>query len=313
MSESTPPRRAAPRRVLVTGAAGGIGHETVRDLVAHGSAVTALDVAGTLPPEADRHVRGDAGDPSVVGSALADVDAVVHLAAIPHPTLGTPEHVYRTNVTATFTVLAAAGEAGVRRAVIASSINASGIPFNPHDIAPAYYPIDEDLPTDIADAYSLSKNADERTAAMAHRTWGIDVVAFRFPLTKDASTLHEVAAMTARDPVRSVREAWSYLDVRDAARAIRLGLVVDLAGAHVVGLAAEDTLLETDTEVLLDRWAPAVPRRRPMPGRSTAVDTARARELLGFVPRWSIHRDGPLPADAAAASATPATRSGVQA
>jgi nucleoside-diphosphate-sugar epimerase len=304
-----------PRRVLVTGAAGGIGHETVRDLVAHGSAVTALDIAGTLPPEADRHVHGDAGDPTVVGAALADVDAVVHLAAIPHPSLGTPEHVYRTNVTATFTVLATAGEAGVRRAVIASSINASGIPFNPHDIAPAYYPIDEDLPVDIADAYSLSKNADERTAAMAHRTWGIDVVALRFPLTKDEPTLREVAAVTARDPAHTVREGWSYLDVRDAARAIRLALVVELAGAHVVGLGAEDTLLDADTEVLLGRWAPGVPHRRPMPGRTAAVDVTRARELLGFTPRWSIHRDGPAdgPADAADADAAGRTRSAAQA
>lgn len=282
-----------PSRVLVTGAAGGIGSVTTRHLVGLGIAVTALDRGGTLPPEADRHVHGDATDPAVVAAALADVDAVVHLAAIPHPSLGPAWQVFRTNVSATFAVLSEAGTRGVRRAVIASSINATGVPFNPHRVMPAYFPIDEDLPQDLADPYSLSKSVDETTATMAHRTWGIDVVALRFPLVKDHDTLVAAAARAADDPAGTVREGWSYLDVRDAARAIHAGLVAPLQGAHVVGLSAADTLLDEPTEPALDRWAPGVPRIAALPGRSAAIDTARAATLLGFRPEHGV-RDDPV-------------------
>ncbi|WFR67753.1 NAD(P)-dependent oxidoreductase [Curtobacterium flaccumfaciens] len=277
-----------PRRVLVTGASGGIGSVTTAHLVAAGIAVTALDRHGTLPPEADRQVRADATDQTAIGAALEDVDAVVHLAAIPHPTLGTPLEVFRTNVTATFAVLSEAGARGVRRAVIASSVNASGVPFNPHGVMPAYYPIDEDLPVDLGDPYSLSKSVDETTARMAHRTWGIDVVALRFPLVKDHDTLVRAAERTAEDPAATVREGWSYLDVRDAARAVHAALVAPLAGAHVVGLAASDTLLPGPTDELLARWAPGVPVRSPLPGRSSAIDTRRAERLLGFRPEHTL-------------------------
>lgn len=286
-----------PRRVLVTGASGGIGAVTTAHLVSHGIAVTALDRDGDLPAAADRHVHGDATDPAVVGAALEDADAVVHLAAIPHPTLGTPWEVFSTNVSATFAVLSEAGARGIRRAVVASSVNASGVPFNPHRVMPAYYPIDEDLPVDLGDAYSLSKTVDETSARAAHRMWGIDVVAFRFPLVKDHDTLVAAAGQAALDPGATVREGWAYLDVRDAARAVHAALVARVEGAHVVGLAASDTLLPGPTEELLARWAPGVPIRSPLPGRSAAVDTARAERLLGFRPEHTLGQDVPPSAE----------------
>ena len=106
---------------------------------------------------------------------------VVHLAALAHPTAGTPYDVYTTNVVSTFNVLAQAGALGIDRAVVASSINAFGVPFNPHDVRPAYFPLDEKIPADVADWYSLSKQNDENTARMAWRRWGIDVVVVPVP------------------------------------------------------------------------------------------------------------------------------------
>jgi nucleoside-diphosphate-sugar epimerase len=279
-----------PRRVLVTGASGNIGAAVTAELAGRGIRVTGLAIDGTAPAGADRFLVADATDVRVIRDALDGVDAVVHLAAIPHPSIDTPYAVFSTNVVSTFAVLSQAGELGIRRAVIASSINASGIPFNPHRPLPAYYPIDEDLPADLADAYSLSKNVDETAARMAHRTWGIDVVAFRFPLVKDRASLIAAAGHTAADPSRTVREGWSYLDVRDGARAVRLALEAPVRGVEVLMISADDTLLDDDTEPLLARYAPGVPIRSPLPGRSSAVDDSRARALLGFVPEHSIHR-----------------------
>jgi len=271
-----------PAHVLVTGAGGSIGGDVVGLLRAHGVRVTGLSDRWRRPSPADAVHTGDATDEAVVGEALEGVDAVVHMAAIPGAELAPSYRGYRTNTDATFNVLAQAGERGVRRAVIASSINAFGVPANQHELLPAYYPIDEEIPRQLDDWYSLSKVSDELTAEMAASRWGMTVVALRFPLTTIPSRVRELATVEKH---RQIREGWSYLDRRDAARAVLHSLVAPLAGAYVIGLSAADTFREEPTETLLDRYASGVPRRRAFEGREALVDTTRARALLGFTPR----------------------------
>lgn len=277
-------------RVLVTGAAGRIGSVVVEHLLARGYAVTALvlqEPDGPLP--ADRVVVGDVRDPDVVADAMLGADAVVHLAALPNPHAGTAFEVYTSNTTGTWAVLTTAAEQGVGRVVLASSINAYGVQMNPHDVLPAYYPIDEDVPHDVGDPYSLSKQADEAAAACAWRAWGTTTICLRFPFTATHERIVEAARGAAADPASKVRAGWSYLDVRDAARAVRAALEAPVEGAHVLQLAASDTLLSTPSAELLARYAPGVPLRREVAGNRSLVDTTRAETLLGFRPRWSVH------------------------
>ena len=278
-------------RVLVTGAGGIIGQQTTDALLRAGIAVTALSLEFQHPSRADRVIVGDAASTDTIESALAEVDAVVHLAARPSPTAGTPYEVFRDNVSSTFNVLSQAGAHGIRRAVIASSINAFGIPMNPVDLMPAYWPLDEESPANIGDPYSLSKHTDEATARMASNAWGLDIAALRFPLVKDFATLRASRAALEEDPSAMVREGWAYLDIRDAARAVLAGLTAHFTGAHVISLSAEDTLLGRPTSELVGEYAPSVPRREIIAGHRSLIDTSRAESLLGFRPRYSIHRD----------------------
>lgn len=278
---------ASRGRVVVTGAAGLIGSAVCARLIASGAHVTALDLEEPRVG-AERSAAVDATDHDALARELEGADALIHLAAIPHPSLGTPFEVYRNNTVATFAALAAAGESGVPRIVVASSINASGVPFNRPRRMPAYFPMDEELPEEIDDAYSLSKRTGELAATMAARRWGVGVVSLRFPLVKTAETLREVAVQDAADPDSRVREGWSYLEVGDAADAVAASLDAPISGAVVLGLAAEDTLLDRPTEEALDEFAHGVPRHRPMPGFASGVDASRARELIGFVPRFSL-------------------------
>jgi nucleoside-diphosphate-sugar epimerase len=282
-------------RVLVTGADGSIGRAAVAGLREAGYDVTGLSLRYDHASTADRALVGDARSPADVAAALDGVDAVLHLAAIPHPSLGTPEEVFGNNVTATFAVLSQAGQHGIGRVVIASSINAFGVPMNVHPVVPAYYPLDEEVPADITDAYSLSKSVDEQSARMAWRRWGTTVVALRFPLVKSRDQLERFQAAAEQDPASMAREGWAYLDLRDGVRAIVAALEAPVSGAHVVGLAADDILIDRKTADLLREYAPEVPVRRTVSGRDGLVDTSRARELLGFAPRYSIH-DQTVPA-----------------
>ncbi|WP_368498293.1 NAD-dependent epimerase/dehydratase family protein [Herbiconiux sp. A18JL235] len=286
-------------RVLVTGADGIIGRAVSERLLAQGYQVTALSLSYSGAHPADRVLEGDATSVDDVARALDGADALAHFAAIPHPSLGTPYDVFRVNTDSTFNVLSQAGERGMGRAVIASSINAIGYPNNPHNVLPPSFPLDESTVPDIADAYSLSKLVDERTAALAHRRWGVDVIALRFPLVKWPHVLDEVRAEISGDPGRMVREGWSYLTMADAARAVQCALESDARGAQVIALSARDTLLDTPTDELLRRWAPQVPVTRPLVGRQSLVDTSRARALLGFEAAESIHDGSATPSPAA--------------
>jgi nucleoside-diphosphate-sugar epimerase len=278
----------AGRRILVTGAAGRIGSVVAAELTTQGALVTALTDVADEALAADRVIIGDTRSEDDVAAALADVELVVHLAALPHRDAGTPYEVYTTNVVSTFNVLAQAGARGIRRAVIASSINAYGVPLNPHDVLPAYFPLDESIPSDVGDWYSLSKQNDENTASMASRHWGIDVVSFRFPLVGNSETLRQESDRFRAEPANGVRVGWAYLDTRDAALAVSLGLTAPLSGPQTFFVAADTTSAPYATEDLLTAFAPGVPRSRRFVGREVPIDLTAVRTVLGFRARHEL-------------------------
>ena len=113
--------------ILVTGASGFVGGHTVPALLSAGHRVVALvrgkasgeTVNGRLPPVLRSGVElreGDVTHPATLAAALAGVDAVVHLAAIPRDFNGGAD-LARINTEGTRAVLAAMGSAGVRRLV----------------------------------------------------------------------------------------------------------------------------------------------------------------------------------------------------
>lgn len=271
-----------PSRVLVTGAAGRLGSEVLRVLAAQGASVVGFDRHD--PGSVDTFFTGSASDVGLVAEAMGGVDAVIHLAALPSPEHGTPEEVFVGNASATFVVLDQAARAGVTRAVIASSLSITGLPFSPRPAAPDYVPLDEAMPLQAADPYALSKQADEATAAMIARRDGMAIVALRFPKLGSPEFLAEYADEYRAEPGAGAHEVWSYLDMRDAATACWLGLTADVTGAHALYLAAPETLSPYPTEDLLARYLPDVPVRKPLSGRAVPIDTAAITTLLGFVP-----------------------------
>jgi nucleoside-diphosphate-sugar epimerase len=275
----------AGRRIVLTGSEGRIGSAVGVHLEELGATVV-----GVTAPDLDTT------DPAAMDAVMEDVDLVVHLAAIPAPQLAPWPEVFADNVVSTFNVLSAAARNGVERAVIASSINASGVPMNSHDVLPAYFPFDERLPADIDDPYSLSKSVDEQTARMVWRHWGTNVVAVRFPLTAEHDDLVEHSRSAEDDPGEGVRTGWTYLDVRDAARVVEKALTRPIQGVQTVFVSADETLVPFPTDDLLDRYAPGVVRLTTFAGRQVPADLTRARTILGFRAHYTLDiTERPLP------------------
>src|SRR5690606_15755376 len=118
-------------KILVTGGCGFIGRHLTHELVEHGHSVRILDalieqVHGSLPPDPPpgaELVRGDLRDARIVASALAGIDAVVHLAA----EVGVGQSMYEiaryvgANDLGTAVLLEAMIGKPIRRVVVASS------------------------------------------------------------------------------------------------------------------------------------------------------------------------------------------------
>jgi UDP-glucose 4-epimerase len=275
-------------RILVTGASGKLGQAVVDELVAHGYEVVGVD--RRPPPRQRPEVRFaeiELGELGQVADAMSGAKAVIHLGAIPGPRRQADEVVFANNTRATFAVMQAAGQLGLQRAVIASSISALGPSFSPEPTTPLYAPVDEDHPLLGADAYALSKDVDERTAAMFHRRVGIEVAALRFTWVARPDEMAEATGRVRRNPAESSRTLWSYVDIRDAAIATRLALEAPGLKLDVFNVAAADTLSDIPTEKLLRDFAPAVEIRHPIPGNASAYSIEKARRVLGYEPVYS--------------------------
>ena len=275
--------------VLVTGGSGLIGRAAVSALLAEGARVTVFDRADAPGSERESvtFIAGDVTEQAAVRSAVADMDAVVHLGGYAGLGMADAVETYRVNTIGTFTVLAEAAAAGVRKIVYASSINANGYPLGSDEVLPPLFPYDEDAEPHISDEYSLSKLAGEDAARMVAARWGVSVTGLRFPLVRDITAdggrvfgAHLRAAL-AGDPRRQAAEGWSYLDVSDAGRSIVAALLGDTPPAPGILVAAPLTYLTTPTEEALDLFARSVPRR-PIAGRGVGLDLGRSHELLGF-------------------------------
>lgn len=170
-----------PRRVLVTGGAGFIGANLCRALVSAPGIerVTVVDDLSTgrlenLSGVGVDLVEGSILDPEVLTRAMADADAVVHLAArasVPR-SLQDPVATHAVNATGTLLVLEAARAAGGPHVVVASSSSVYG--------ANRALPAHEGLAPRPLSPYAASKLAAEAYALGHAASFGLPVLVFRF-------------------------------------------------------------------------------------------------------------------------------------
>lgn len=288
--------------ILVTGAAGLLGRFVVQDLLTHGHTVRGLD-RRRGDADIEWHV-GDVTSPELVTGAMAGVDAVMHIAAIPNIWSGDGQTIMRVNLLGTYTVFEAAEAAGVKRVVFCSSDSVAGYTVREgRMLAPRYAPLDLDHPLLATDPYAVSKVLGE-DMARSYALRGMSVVALRTVFVAYPEMAGEIVAR-AKDPANYRGPAvggpssagggplYHHIDPRDLARAFRLAIELKMQPGEFERfyLSAQVTLSPEPTLDRLKRLHggdveirdPAVYANRPY---APLYDLTHAAQRLGFVAEY---------------------------
>lgn len=148
-------------KIFVTGGTGDVGRAAVERLVGSGHEVLVVGRKEGVSLEGASYERCNVTDKERLIELMSGSEAVLHLAGIPNPALGTAEEILRVNGMGTFNLYEAAVANGIHRVVAASSINALGGHMGTLPLPLEYLPVDEDHLVRATDPYSLSKQVME--------------------------------------------------------------------------------------------------------------------------------------------------------
>jgi len=279
--------------VLVTGAAGRLGSQTVETLSEAGLDVRATDInyRSDLPVPLK---LCDLRDGRAVYPLAEGCDAVVQLGNHPGPhRYVPPQQLYRENVAMDVNVFQAAVDVGAGCIVFSSSVQAlAGLRHRAEDVGKpsclAYLPIDGDAPACPGNTYALSKQAGEnqlRYYARLHPE--VCCAAIRFPFLYHDGYRHwyrMMAGFGGRRQYGNLDEGFSYLHVEDAASLILAIVRKSTPGYHQLFPAAPDNPLDMSIPEIIEEFYPNVPLRMPAEEMRSLVDISRIEQDWGWRP-----------------------------
>jgi len=294
------------RRILVTGGAGFIGVHTVRRLVAEDLTVLVVDdsrhACGESLPSNVEVEAADLNSPATTAAvARFKPDAILHLAAQGgvSRSVRDPAGDAMVNVLGTVALLKASADAGCRRFVFASS---GGAIYG----RAANLPTPERTVPKPLSPYGAAKLAAEGYLGMFARTFGLRALALRYSNVygpfQDGTGEAGVVAITCerllsgRPPeIRGDgHQTRDFVFVADVAEANLRALASSVTGAINIGtgIATSVRTVVSELSAAADYSGPIeIVEGRPGEVRDTALDTRRARKLLGWGPSTSL-RDG---------------------
>ena len=268
-------------KIAVTGGSGGIGRAITDLALLQGHQIVSIDkVAPSERLQGVSYVVADCADYEALVAGFAGCDAMIHMAAIPHP-MKDPNHVvHNNNVVGSYNALRAAVENGIMRIAQASSVNAIGQAYS-REPRYDYFPIDEDHANYAEDPYSLSKwICEQQGDAFARRYEGISIASLRFHWVLP-DRAYAARHYTDLD-WQPNKHLWAYTRRDAAADACLKAVQTDLGGHEVFYIVAADTAHATPSNDLAAQHFPGVPIRGNPQGRWSFMTSAKAERLLGW-------------------------------
>ena len=167
-------------KTLVTGGAGFIGSHIVDKLLELGHEVVVVDNESAIVHEnfywndKTQNHKVDIANYNDLRPLMDGVDYVFHCAAESRiqPAILNPLLAIRTNTLGTGTVLQCSREAGVKKVMYSSTSSGYGLVNEP--------PLEETMPDDCLNPYSVSKVSGEKLCSMYTKLFGVKTVIFRY-------------------------------------------------------------------------------------------------------------------------------------
>lgn len=233
-------------------------------------------------------VAGDLLDPASLHMACEGVETVFHCAGYAHAFASSdPDAHWRINFEGTRNLLAAAGEAGVRRFVFLSSVKAMA---EPGDAC-----ADEDWPGEPVTPYGRAKRAAEELVLEVGAKFGMHVVNLRLAMVYGRGGRGNLERMA-----RGIRAGW-FPPLPETGNRRSLVHVDDVVAA--IRLVAVNTAAKGKTYIVADPHAYSgreiydticVALRKPLPNRRIPVKLLRLGGRLGDMAATVVHKPMPF-------------------
>lgn len=295
-------------KFLVTGGAGFIGSNISKRLVSQDCFVRVIDNLLTgkksnLAEVIDKieFIEADMGDSEVAQSAMKDIDVVFHEGALPSVPVSVenPAATHKHCVDATFTLLLAARDAGIKRFVYAASSSAYGD-------APTL-PKVETMPACPLSPYAVAKLTGEYYCSVFSKIFGLETISLRYfnvfgpqqdPRSQYAAAIPAFVTAILKDEPPTIygdgeqSRDFTYIDnVVDAnllaARSKRTqGEVVNIACGKAVTV---NEIIDMINELLGKNVKPKYTDPRPGDVKHSLADITAAKNLIDFKPKVSFN------------------------
>lgn len=286
---------------LVTGGAGFIGTNLVKQLLAEGHQVRVIDnYAGGKKPErfqaGAEYVEGDIRSKADLDKVCAGIDGIFHLAALPRVifSIENPVETHDVNVNGTLNVLLAAKDHDIKRVVFATSSSAYG--------DQEVFPLKEDgVIKKPLSPYALHKLIGEEYCRLFSSLYGLETVslcffnvygpyfdpegAYALVIGRFLKLRKDNLPMTIRGDGEMYRD---YTHVFDIVRANILAMTKDTVGkGEVINVGNGHPHSVNELVKMIGGEYVFVPT---LPGEAkfTHADNTKARELLGWQPTIAL-------------------------
>ncbi len=288
---------------MVTGGAGFIGSNICEELISQSCFVRVVDnlltgkksnLAGII--DKIDFIQADMGDERVARAAMKDIDVVLHQGALPSVprSVDDPAATHRHCVDATFTLLLAARDTGIKRFVYAASSSAYG--------DTPTLPKIETMQDRPLSPYAVAKLACEHYCSVFYKVFGLETISLRYfnvfgpnqdPTSQYAAAIPAFVTSILKDTPPTVygdgeqSRDFTYVDnvVRAnllAARAKRTeGQTVNIACGQAVTV---NEIIGMINKIVGKNIKPNYVDARPGDVKHSLADITLAKKVIGYKP-----------------------------
>ena len=298
------------QKFLVTGGAGFIGSNICRTLVSQGCFVRVLDnlLTGRMSNLADvidkiEFVEADMGDEEVARAAMKDIEIVLHQGALPSVprSIDDPATSHRHCVDATFTLLLAARDSGVKRFVYAASSSAYGD-------TPTLPKIETMKPMPLS-PYAVGKLVGEQYCSVFCKVFGLQTISLRYfnvfgpfqdPTSQYAAAIPAFVTAILKDQAPTIygdgEQSRDFTYIDNVVQANLLAASAERTAGEVVNIACGEAVTVNAIigmiNASLGKNVKSVYKdSRPGDVKHSLADITLAEEIIGFKPKV-LFQDG---------------------